>query len=359
MMSDSTLEKFGWDSFFEGSFAPYRHQEYAVGRVAIQHKDHYVLYTCGGEVWAEVCGKMRFEASGRQDFPAVGDWVVIQPRPQEDEATIHYVLQRKTKFSRKIAGLKTEEQILAANIDTVFLVSGLDSDFNLRRIERYLSVVWESGASPIIVLNKADICDDINQKVREVESVAFGVQLLVISALHKQGTEALTAILERGRTGALLGSSGVGKSTITNLLLGSERQKVREIRKGLGRGKHTTPHRELIPLPSGGLIIDTPGMREFQLWSGGEGLKESFEDVEALAKKCRFRNCQHDHEPDCAVREAMQRRSLDPQRFQSYHKLQREIHYVKRKQDERAASLEKERWKRLTRIFNQSIKKRE
>src|SRR5439155_5123859 len=161
-MSNAALERFGWNSFFEGGFAPYPPQGYVVGRVAVQHKDHYVLYTDHGEVWAEVSGRMRFQASGRQDFPAVGDWVVIQPRPLEDEATIHYVLRRENKFSRKIAGPKTEEQILAANVDAVFLVSGLDSDFNLRRIERYLTLVWESGANPVIVLNKADLCVNID-----------------------------------------------------------------------------------------------------------------------------------------------------------------------------------------------------
>lgn len=340
------LEAFGWNEFFANSFAPFAAEGYGVGRVAVQHKTQYELYTEHGDMRAETTGKMQYEARSKDDLPVVGDWVVTRPR-DKDMATIFAILPRKSKFSRKAAGKKTEEQVVAANIDTVFLVSGLDGDYNLRRMERYLVVAWESGAAPVIVLNKVDLCTDIAAVMQEVDSIALGVPVMVMSALNNQGLAELLSYIKKGTTGALLGSSGVGKSTIINHLLGSELQKTREVRADDDRGRHTTSRRELIHLPNGGLLMDTPGMRELQLWGGEEGLKDAFDDIAALAQQCRFRDCQHGVEPDCAVQAAIQTGTLTPNRFESYLKLQKEVAYLHRKENKVAELQEKERWKKI------------
>lgn len=340
------LELFGWNEFFAKNFAAFAEQGYSAGRVLVQHKTQYELYTEHGELRAETTGKMQYEARRKDDLPVVGDWVVIRRR-DENLATIYDFLPRKSKFSRKAPGKKTEEQIVAANIDTVFLVSGLDGDYNLRRLERYLVVAWESGANPVIVLNKVDLCDDLAQVMQEVDPIALGVPVIVMSAVNDQGLDELLSYIKKGATGALLGSSGVGKSTIINHLLGQEILKTREVREADDRGRHTTARRELILLPSGGLLMDTPGMRELQLWGGDEGIKDAFEDIVELAQQCRFRDCQHDVEPDCAVRQALEDGALDADRFASYQKLQKEIAYLNRKEDKTAELLEKERWRKI------------
>ncbi|MBH8574072.1 ribosome small subunit-dependent GTPase A [Nostocaceae cyanobacterium CENA369] len=341
------LNSLGWSNFFASSFEPYRQQGFSVGRVAIEYRNTYTLYSERGELTAEVTGKLRHRATQPQDFPAVGDWVVIRVRESEGQATIHEILPRKSKFSRKTVGSKTEEQIVAANVDTVFLVSGLDGDFNPRRIERYLVLAWESGANPVIVLNKADLCNSLEECLAQVEAVAIGVPVIVLSATSNQGLDALKPYLQPGQTVTLLGSSGVGKSTITNQLKGVAVQTVQAVRQGDDRGRHTTTHRELILLPTGGLIMDTPGMREIQIWSGDEGLQETFADIETWAQECRFRNCQHNNEPGCAVQQALAEERLDYSRFLSYQKLQKELNYLVRKQDQRAQLAEKERWKKI------------
>ena len=340
------LESLGWNSFFAQNFDHHFPQAYTVGRVAREQKNIYTLYTEWGEIAAVISGKMHYRAAGRAEFPAVGDWVVITHKNGEEKATIHDILPRKSKFSRKIAGKQTNEQIIATNIDTVFLVSGLDRDFNLRRIERYLILIWESGASPIIILNKADLCQEIEQRILEVESIAPYIPILVLTASENQGIDALLPYLVSGKTVALIGSSGVGKSTITNQLAQQEIQAVNSLRKD-ERGRHTTTNRELIILPSGGLLIDTPGMREIQIWNGNEGFQETFSDINELANLCRFRNCQHDLEPGCAVQAAIANGSLDKRRFDSYQKLQQELNYIARKQDCKASFVEKEKWKKI------------
>ncbi|MDZ7343619.1 MAG: ribosome small subunit-dependent GTPase A [candidate division KSB1 bacterium] len=352
------LESFGWHSFFAETFQPYAEEGYGVGRVAVQHKSHYVLYTTHGELRAKVAGKMHYLSRGPEDLPVVGDWVIIRPREQEGAATIYDILPRKSQFVRKAAGPKVEEQVIAANIDVIFLVNGLDGNFNLRRIERYLVLSWESGAKPIIVLNKADLCDDVEQKIQEVKAVALGVPVLATSAVSGEGLEALIACLGKGTTGALLGSSGVGKSTIINQLLGTKILKTQEVREADDRGRHTTARRELILLPNGGLLMDTPGMRELQLWGGEEGLKDAFEDIAELAQQCRFRDCQHGPEPGCAVRQALEDGTLDADRFASYQKLQKEIAYLNRKEDKTAELLEKQRWKKITSAHKKFSKRR-
>ncbi len=350
------LELLGWGSFFSKNFSSHFQDGYTVGRVAVEQKNTYILYTEFGEISAEVSGKMRHQASGRQDFPAVGDWVAFSRSGGESRAIIQKILPRKSKFSRKTVGAVTDEQIVATNIDTVFLVSGLDKDFNKRRIERYLILVWESGANPVIVLNKADLCDEVEQRQAEVEAIASGVPIVVLSAVKNKGIDELIPYLGTGQTVALIGSSGVGKSTITNQLVGQDIQAVQSVRIGDNRGRHTTTHRELIILPSGGLLIDTPGMREIQMWASFDGLQETFADIESLATLCRFRNCKHEKEPGCAVQQALLDGTLDEERFGNYQKLQQELDYLNRKQDQKAYLAEKEKWKKITKFQRKNRK---
>ena len=318
----------GWNQNFEDKLKQINRQEnFQIARVAVEYKGMYKLYTETGEVLAEITGKMRYN----NQFPAVGDWVLIDLQDNSERAIIHNILPRKSKFSRKVAGENTKEQIVAANIDTVFIVTSLNQDFNLRRLERYLTIAWDSGAKPVIVLSKADLCDDAQAKKTEVETIAFGVPIHIVSSLTGKGLNELEEYLKTGYTAALLGSSGVGKSTIINQLLGQEKMEVNEIRINDGRGKHTTTHRELIVLEDGGIVIDTPGMREIQLWDGNEGIKESFEDIEALAQNCKFNDCQHDSEPGCAVKKAIEQGELPEKRLESYRKLERELLFIERK----------------------------
>jgi ribosome biogenesis GTPase len=276
----------------------------------------------------------------------VGDWVAHSNDPSAERAQIQAVLPRTSAMVRRAAGDQTVEQVIAANIDVLFLVSSLNADLNPQRLERYLTLAWESGASPVVVLTKADLCDDVDAAVALVEAVTFGVPTHVTSAPVGEGFDEVRAHLEGNRTGAAVGSSGVGKSTLINHLLGDERLATRDIRSD-GRGRHTTTHRELVVLPEGGCIIDTPGMRELQLWDAAEGLERAFEDVEELAAECRFNDCQHETEPGCAVRAAIAAGTLERGRLDSYHKLQRELAFIQAKDDKRARSEARKRWAAL------------
>lgn len=306
-------------------------QEYGentvAGRILSQEKGLYRLVSERGEQLAEVSGRLRYKANSPADFPAVGDFVVTDCNLQQGRAVIHGVLPRKSLFIRKAAGTDFTEQVVAANIDTVFICTSLNNDFNLRRLERYLALAWDSGASPVIVLTKADLCPDPAHFIRQVQSVAFGVDILLCSALEQDGYKKLLPYIGAGKTVALIGSSGVGKSTLINRLLGEERLDTNGLR-GDGRGRHTTTRRELFLLKEGGMVIDTPGMRELGLWENEEGLEKSFSDIEALAAGCRFRNCSHTKEPGCAVRAALAQGELSEARWQSYRKLKTESRYM-------------------------------
>ncbi len=301
--------------------------------MAVEHRSEYVIYTEHGELRAELAGRLRHG----DEHPAVGDWVAVALRPSEGRATIHAVLPRRSAFTRKVAWAETKPQVVAANVDVVFVVCGLDANYNVRRIERYLTLAWESGAQPVVLLTKADLCDDVDPRVYEVESIAFGVPVHAVSAPHGDGLETVRSYVPAGRTAALLGSSGVGKSTLVNALVGEELLATQGLRDD-GRGRHTTSHRQLVPLPEGGLVLDTPGMRELQLWDADEGMQAAFADVDALAAQCRFADCAHREEPGCAVRAALAGGTLDVERFESWGKLQRELERLARKQDARARS---------------------
>ncbi len=324
------LATLGWNSFFESGFQPLAKSGYSVGRVTEAHKNLYRILTEQGELLGKMSGKMRHENVSGEDFPAAGDWVVLQERTEEGTATIQAILPRFSKFSRKVAGKATREQVLAANIDTAFLVSALNNDFSIRRMERYLAVAQESGAEPVVLLNKADLLepDLLAEKMSEAQKIAPGVPVYAVSALTKLGQRDIESYLKQGKTAVFLGSSGVGKSALINSLFGSEEQKTGETRQRDDSGRHTTVFQKLIILPGRGMVIDTPGLRELQLWEVETGLSEVFQDIEDLAAGCRFRDCSHESEPGCAVKEAIVRGTLNPERLESYLKLQKELAFT-------------------------------
>ncbi|HSD27560.1 MAG TPA: ribosome small subunit-dependent GTPase A [Vicinamibacteria bacterium] len=341
------LSDFGWTSSREEEFRVHEEAGLCPARVVATYTHLYRVVTPDGEKLASVSGRLRHTARGPQDFPATGDFVAAETRPGEDRATIHEVLPRASCFSRKAAGSRAEEQVVAANVDTVLLVAGLDGDFNPRRVERTLVLAWESGAFPVVVLTKADLCADVASRRRGIEAAAAGVPVIVTSAATGEGLSDLMPHLVPGRTVALLGSSGVGKSTLVNRLLGYERQRTLAVREGDDRGRHATTFRELIPLPTGALVIDTPGLREIQLWAGEESLGDAFGDLAELASACRFRDCRHEAEPGCAVRAAVEEGALDAARLASYHKLGRELRYLETRADVGLQQAQKARWKSI------------
>jgi len=352
-----TLESLGWDDRLEGAFQAWADKrDVQPGRVLIEFNYICRVWCAQGEIEAVRSGRLTHRATSRGELPAVGDWVVLRKRPEENRGAIVAVLPRRSWFSRRMAGHVTDEQVVAANADVVFVVMALDDDFSLRRLERYLLLSRESGAAPVVLLTKPDVSDDVPARVAEVTALTGDVPVHVVSPKLGQGLEQVAAYVPAGKTGALLGSSGVGKSTIINRLVGRDVQRTREIRASDSKGRHTTTHRELVFLPNGGFIIDTPGMRELQLWDVGEAVSETFDDIEALAGECRFSDCRHRDEPDCAVKAAVSEGTLPAARLESYLKLNDELGHLAQQQDQRAQLEAKRRSKIMGKALKQHLK---
>ena len=330
-----------------------QYPELVTGRITLQEKGMYRIRTSAGEQNALVSGKFQFDAQSVSDYPAVGDYVMVSCA-DPDTAIIHQVLPRRSLFVRKAAGTSKTEQVVAANIDTVFLCMSLNNDFNLRRLERYLAVAWESGAQPVVVLTKVDLCGDLPRRQSEVESIAMGAAVLTTSAMELDGYRQIMPHITEGKTVAFVGSSGVGKSTLINRLLGEERLATDGLRND-DKGHHTTTHRELLFLPNGAMVIDTPGMRELGMWDAASGVEQTFADIEELAARCRFRNCSHTSEPGCAVRDAIRCGELDSGRWQSYQKLKNENAYAADSESYLAAKEKK--FKEISKINKQNKKR--
>ncbi|MCJ7499460.1 ribosome small subunit-dependent GTPase A [bacterium] len=343
-----SLENIGYNRQLAEAFEKLDLERAQPGRVVWQSTYSYRVQCEDGEIAAEPTGKVK-----AGDLPAVGDWVAVRPAAADEMGTILAILPRTSAFSRNTASKGVNEQVVAANIDEVLIVTDLDRDFNLRRIERYITLVYNSGASPVVVLNKTDLAADVESVFAQTEAVSPGVPIFAVSAEKNQGIEQLKNRINQGKTVAFLGSSGVGKSTIINCLLGEDRMEVGEVRETDGKGRHTTTHRELVSLPGGGAVIDTPGMREIQVWGDEEGLMEAFPEIEDLTAACRFRNCRHDSENGCAVLEALDSGHLDKGRFESYMKLRAEFESLEVRKSQNARMEEKRAGKRFAKMVRE------
>ena len=338
------IERYGWSETLQRQFVPHAASGLVPARVIIQQRGRFEVVADCGELSATLAGKFAREAD-EGAYPVAGDWVAIAAQPNGSAAVIRDVLPRTGVFVRRAAGPGAPRgQVVAANVDVALLVGSLNSDLSVRRIERYLAAAWESGADPVILLTKADVCDDVEALKAEVEAVAFGVPVHVVSAVTGEGLDALRTCLLPGKTAVLLGSSGVGKSTLVNVLAGETLMDTRAIREDDARGRHTTTHRELILLPSGALILDMPGMRELGLWDAESGLASTFSDVEAIATGCRFHDCRHQTEPGCAIQQALADGRLDPARWEAFGKLQRELAFQERKENPKARAESRKVW---------------
>jgi ribosome biogenesis GTPase len=351
------LRELGWDEGFSHHFDRWASKpDVQPGRVFIEFNYIFRVYVAAGELESVLAGRMKHHAASRSELPAVGDWVAVRKRPEDERGAIIAVLPRRSRFSRRMAGQVTDEQVVAANVNVVFIVMSLDDDYSLRRLERYLILGRDSGAAPVVLLTKPDLADDLAARVAEVAALTGDTPVHVLSPKFNEGIEQVAHYLTPGRTGALLGSSGVGKTTIINRLVGADVRRTRDVRESDSKGRHTTTNRELVVLPNGGLLIDTPGMREIQLWDAGSAVRETFDDIDELAARCHFSDCRHRDEPRCAVKDAVAQGTLGADRLASYVKLQEELAYLARQQDERALIEHKRRSKILTKAANQHIK---
>ena len=353
------IQDLGWDAYFEALWNESAKDGCVPARVVSQQRGLWRVVGNFEECWAEPSGKFRKESEAGGDWPAVGDWVSVELRAEKQNALIQHILTRRSRFVRKVAGKQIAEQVIVANIDVALIVAALDGDFNVRRVERYLAQCWESGARPAIVLNKADACAESAELAAEIEGIAMGAPVFLVSAKTGEGLEALEGSFKKGQTIVLLGSSGVGKSTLVNRLLQEDRQTTHAVRESDSRGRHTTTSRELFVLPSGAMIIDTPGLRELQLWNATEGLTQTFADVDELAAQCRFTDCQHQKEPGCAVQAALASGILDGDRLESWRKLQREQEFLLRKLDPESSATQKKRIKILMRQVKENYRNRD
>jgi ribosome biogenesis GTPase len=343
------LEALGWNAEWQSKLEELEDDSLIPARVAAQHRGEFVVWSADGELRARTAGKLYYAHEVGAPLPAVGDWVAVA-RLADDAATIKCILWRRSAFTRKEPGRNSADQVIAANVDAALLLAGLDDDFSLRRLERYVAVAWESGADPVIVLTKTDLSADVDAAVLAVESVAIAVPVVPISNVTGEGVEALSAYMRPGQTSVLLGSSGVGKSSLLNRLAGTELMRTSELAAD-GTGRHTTTHRELVHLPGGALVIDTPGLRELQFWEGDVGA--AFDDIEALSSECRFRDCAHLREPGCAVLGAVDDGRLELDRLRSWRKFQRELESIAARTDARLRIARKKRWKQHAQIARQ------
>jgi ribosome biogenesis GTPase len=345
----TALERFGWDTRWEEEFAPYAADGLEPARVVVQQRGVLTVAAAGGERPAEVGGRL-FRDSGPGGLPVAGDWVAVRG------GRIDAVVARRTVFVRRAADEDAVSQVVAANVDVALVVAALPA-LNARRLERYATAAWDSGATPVVVLTKADLAPDLGAAFAEAAGAAPGVEVLATSAVTGEGLDELRALLAPNRTGALLGVSGAGKSSLLNRLLGEERLAVAAIRSD-GRGRHTTTHRELVPLPGGGLVLDTPGMRELGLWADESSLDTTFDDVTSLAADCRFSDCAHESEPGCAVLEAVETGALAPERLEAYRKLGRELAHLARRDDPRLQAEQRRHWKKINVEYRRATRNR-
>jgi ribosome biogenesis GTPase len=341
----ATLDDMGWSVAFAADHAPHAAAGREPARVMAEDRGSYVVWTAGGERRAVITGRFRHEANGDPSvYPAVGDWVAIDAGPED--AAIHAVLPRRTAIVRQASGKRTAGQVVGANVDVVFIVISLNLDLNLRRLERYLAVAWESGAEPVVILSKADLVDDPAALLVDVERIAIGATILTVSAIDGRGIDDVRARIGLGRTVAFVGSSGVGKSTLLNVLAGEERAAVKAVREDDARGRHTTTRRQLHVLADGGLILDTPGMRELAIWDP-DGVEQSFPDIDELVTTCRYGNCQHNGEPGCAIAAGLASGTLDPSRYAAWQKLEGEARHQVRRVSALARAEERRKWKAI------------
>lgn len=353
---NNIITNYGYTEFYKNQEAKFEAVEKGLipGRVIEVQREQYKIITDNGESAAKLKGSLFYNEDIISTYPAVGDFVLVKPNPLGEDV-IYHVLERKSKFSR-LDSFNEIEQVVATNFDYVFIMTSLNYDFNLRRVERYLASAWESGAVPVIVLTKADLCEDYEDHVAQIEEIAFGVSIIPISSVTGEGIENLQEFTSSGKTVVFLGSSGVGKSTLVNAIAGEEVMKTNAIREDDSRGRHTTTHRQLIMLQNGTMVIDTPGMRELGMWNASEGLDSAFTDIEELSTQCRFNDCSHENEPGCAVKSALETGELTAARWQSYLKLKREIRFAEMKENASLRANEKARWKSISK-FQKQMKK--